>query len=104
MLFIIKMGFDGFFLGRIDYDDKHLRLNTSTMEMIWRGSQSLKDASDIFTGVLYNEYAAPEGFCFDAKCGVPPIQVSICVYNYVLGVTVSRKSPYSTILYLHVFV
>ena len=71
------MGFDGFFFGRIDYADKHLRLNTSTMEMIWRGSQSLKEASDIFTGVLYNGYGAPKGFCFDAKCGDPPIQVSI---------------------------
>ena len=84
------MGFDGFFFGRIDYDDKQFRLNTSTMEMIWRGSQSLKEGSDIFTGVLYNKYRAPDGFCYDARCtdGIP-IQVSmytcispIFIYRY----------------------
>ena len=69
------MGFDSFFFGRIDYDDKALRLNKSEMEIIWQGSQSLSSASDIFTGVLYNHYDPPTGFCFDIKCEDPPIQV-----------------------------
>lgn len=70
------MGFDGFFFARIDYDDKNRRLNTSTMETIWRGSaRSLKQLSDIFTGVLYAHYGPPEGFCFDQFCGDDPIQV-----------------------------
>ncbi|XP_019849873.1 PREDICTED: lysosomal alpha-mannosidase-like, partial [Amphimedon queenslandica] len=68
------MGFDGFFLGRIDYADKALRLNTTEMELIWEGSAgSLGSIADIFTGVLYNNYAAPHGFCFDAVCTDPPI-------------------------------
>ena len=33
--------------------------------MIWRGSQNLGKKSQLFTGVLYNGYAPPEGFCFD---------------------------------------
>ena len=32
------MGFDGLFFGRLDYQDKDRRLNTSTMEMVWHGS------------------------------------------------------------------
>ena len=31
-------GFDGMFLGRIDYQDKNKRLTNKTMEMIWSGS------------------------------------------------------------------
>ena len=69
------MGFNGFFLGRIDYGDKNVRLNKSTMEMIWRGSDSLKKQSDIFTGVLYDQYRPPKGFCFDEGCNDDPIQV-----------------------------
>ena len=72
------MGFDGFFFGRIDYDDKRLRLNHTAMEMVWRGSASLQAASDIFTGVTYNGYGPPSGFCFDTLCRSPPIQVNPC--------------------------
>ena len=73
------MGFDSFFFGRIDYADKALRLNESEMEIIWQGSQSLSSASDIFTGVLYNHYDPPTGFCFDIKCEDPPIQVMLAL-------------------------
>lgn len=30
-------------------------------------------ASDIFTGVLYNTYSPPPGFCFDVLCDDEPI-------------------------------
>ena len=71
------MGFDGFFFGRIDYDDKLLRLNQSRMEMVWRGNKSLQETAEIFTGVTFNGYGAPSGFCFDQRCGASntPIQV-----------------------------
>ncbi|KAJ7369274.1 carbohydrate binding [Desmophyllum pertusum] len=69
-----QMSFDGFFLGRIDYDDKKLRLKQQRMELVWRGSRNLAKYSDIFTGVLYNGYAAPPGFCYDQSCRDAPIQ------------------------------
>ena len=69
-----QMSLDGFFLGRIDYGDKLLRLKGQRMEMIWRGSKNLGEETDIFNGVLYNNYAAPSGFCFDQSCHDPPIQ------------------------------
>ena len=71
------MGFDSFYFGRIDYDDKINRLNTSEMEMIWEGSQSLKELTDIFTGVTYSNYNPPHGFCFDQSCKDPPIMVRL---------------------------
>ena len=69
------MGFDGLFLDRIDYQDRAKRWNDKTMEMVWRGSTSLKESSDIFTGVLYLNYAPPLGFCFDVDCKDASIQV-----------------------------
>ena len=69
-----QMSFDGFFFGRIDYADKKLRLEQQRMELVWRGSRSLGKDSDIFTGVLYNGYNPPPGFCYDQFCVDPPIQ------------------------------
>ncbi|GAB0091340.1 Alpha-mannosidase [Sergentomyia squamirostris] len=68
-----QMGFDGMFFGRLDYQDKTRRLNTREAEMIWRGSTNLGEASDLFTGVLYNNYGPPPGFCFDILCSDDPM-------------------------------
>ncbi|KAL4702843.1 hypothetical protein ACJJTC_009308 [Scirpophaga incertulas] len=67
------MGYDGLFLGRIDYRDKLARMEGRTMEFIWRGDDSLGKQSDIFTGILYNRYSPPPGFCFDILCSDEPI-------------------------------
>ena len=69
-----QMSFDGLFFGRIDYADKNLRLKQQTMEMVWRGSRNLGQDSDIFTGVLYNGYNPPKGFCYDQFCDDSPIR------------------------------
>ncbi|XP_034666347.1 lysosomal alpha-mannosidase isoform X1 [Drosophila subobscura] len=68
-----QMGFDGMFFGRLDYQDKDERLMTKNAEMIWHGSANLGKSSDLFTGALYNNYQAPEGFCFDILCTDDPI-------------------------------
>ena len=67
------MSFDGFFFGRIDEEDKKKRLQEQGMEMVWRGSRNFEKASQIFTGVLYNGYNPPNGFCFDQFCNDQPI-------------------------------
>ncbi|MGH0190714.1 UNVERIFIED_CONTAM: hypothetical protein FKN15_051020 [Acipenser sinensis] len=47
-----QMGFDGFFFGRLDYQDKRSRLQSREMEMLWRASANLKPpAGDLFTGL-----------------------------------------------------
>lgn len=38
---IFQFGFDGYFLGRMDYQDKEKRLNDMSMEMMWTASQNL---------------------------------------------------------------
>ena len=69
------MGFDGFFFARIDYGDKNWRLDSKKLEMVWRGSHSLGSSTEIFSGVLYEGYGPPKGFCFDEKCHDQPIMV-----------------------------
>ncbi|KAH8402521.1 hypothetical protein KR222_002400, partial [Zaprionus bogoriensis] len=68
-----QMGFDGMFFGRLDYQDKDERLMTQKAEMIWHGSANLGDKADLFSGALYNNYQAPDGFCFDILCNDQPI-------------------------------
>ncbi|XP_048762590.2 lysosomal alpha-mannosidase-like isoform X2 [Ostrea edulis] len=69
-----QFGFDGLFFGRLDYQDKDTRLKQNNMEFVWRGSpKNLGETSELFTGVLYNHYVPPPGFCFDEFCKDAPI-------------------------------
>lgn len=67
-----QMGYNGEFFARMDYVDKKKRLSDLEMEMIWQSSETLKNPN-IFTGMLYNHYSAPPGFCFDINCQDDPI-------------------------------
>ncbi|XP_033223798.1 lysosomal alpha-mannosidase-like [Belonocnema kinseyi] len=68
-----QMGFDGLLFGRLDYQDKSQRMKTQTPELIWKGSPSLGESSNLFTTVLYNIYVPPSGFCFDILCSDEPL-------------------------------
>jgi lysosomal alpha-mannosidase len=68
-----QMGFNAFFFSRIDYQDYALRNKTKEMEIVWRGSESLGQETEIFTSVMYDGYGPPDGFCFECD-NVPPIQ------------------------------
>jgi lysosomal alpha-mannosidase len=63
-----QMGMDGLFFGRLDYRDKSTRREKLEMEMIWRANTNLGTKSDLFTGVMFNGYSPPPGFCFDIMC------------------------------------
>jgi hypothetical protein len=39
-----KMGFDGLFIGRLDYQDKNKRLSSKTPEMIWKASANMGES------------------------------------------------------------
>uniref|UniRef100_M3Y0G5 Alpha-mannosidase n=1 Tax=Mustela putorius furo TaxID=9669 RepID=M3Y0G5_MUSPF len=68
-----QMGFDGFFFGRLDYQDKGLRKKKQEMEQVWRASASLKPpVADLFTSVLPNMYNPPEKLCWDTLCADKP--------------------------------
>ena len=69
-----QFGFDGVFMGRIDYEDSDHRTETKTREMLWQASANLDSISGrIFTGILPYGYNPPPGFCFDTYCGDEPI-------------------------------
>ena len=71
-----EVGFDGLFFGRIDYADRDARIRTNRTEFIWRASESLGPAAQVFTGVFQtnNVYGPPDGLCFDLFCGDNPVQ------------------------------
>ncbi|XP_045405914.1 lysosomal alpha-mannosidase isoform X2 [Lemur catta] len=69
-----QMGFDGFFLGRLDYQDKLERKEMQEMEQLWRASASLRPPiADLFTGVLPNMYNPPKHLCWDVLCVDGPV-------------------------------
>lgn len=77
-----QMSFEGFFFSRIHYADMAKRTDEKSMELMWRGSQSLGKASEIFTGVLYHGYGPPGGFSFDVFSSDPPIQDDPRLFDY----------------------
>ncbi|XP_053621957.1 lysosomal alpha-mannosidase-like isoform X2 [Plodia interpunctella] len=70
---LAQMGFDGLFLGRVDYKEREAMMEEDRMEFMWRGSDVLGKMSDIMTHTLFNLYNAPDGFCFDFLCTDEPI-------------------------------
>ncbi|RMB90070.1 hypothetical protein DUI87_33525 [Hirundo rustica rustica] len=77
-----RMGYDGLFLGRVDHQDKWVRLQRRELELLWRGSSSLEPPqADIFTGevtalspgILPNVYDPPAGLCWDQLCADAPL-------------------------------
>ncbi|XP_063997381.1 lysosomal alpha-mannosidase, partial [Pogoniulus pusillus] len=71
---LAQMGYDGLFVGRVDYQDKAERERRRRLEMLWRASEDLAPpAADIFTGILPNVYNPPRGFCWDQLCSDPPV-------------------------------
>uniref|UniRef100_A0A671T5G0 Alpha-mannosidase n=1 Tax=Sinocyclocheilus anshuiensis TaxID=1608454 RepID=A0A671T5G0_9TELE len=86
-----QMGYDGFFFGRLDYQDKARRMKTKEMEMLWRASESLTlPLADLFTGVLPNGYNPPEGFCWDQSCNDAPIRDDPDLEDYNVDEIVQR--------------
>ncbi len=71
-LFTAKAGFDALYFGRIDYQDRYLRLTKQECEGLWHTNLN----GTIFWGLTgsysggYGEYG---GFCFDAKCWDQPL-------------------------------
>lgn len=43
----MQVGFDSFFFGRIDYQDRDKRKKEKSLEVIWQGSKSLGSSSQV---------------------------------------------------------
>ncbi|KAL1476460.1 hypothetical protein MTO96_036481 [Rhipicephalus appendiculatus] len=57
---LAQMGMDGYFFGRVDYQDFRARKKEQQLEFIWSGSANLGKDAQIFTGILPNVYSPPE--------------------------------------------
>ena len=81
-----KMGYDGLFFARIDYQDKEKRKSDRSLELIWRGSPTnWGRQSDLFTGIFYNHYSPPPGLCFDLiHCNIDPVVSDPELFSYNL--------------------
>lgn len=52
------MGYDGFFFGRLDYQDREHRQKKKEQEFVWRASASLMPpVADLFTGRMKIPYS-----------------------------------------------
>ena len=87
-------GFDALYFGRIDYQDRALRQNTSNLEMIWRASASTGANTQTFAGAMPG-YGPPDGrLCWDevACSGTDPIVDDILLEGYnvdsIVGIAV----------------
>ena len=78
-----EVGFDALYFGRIDYQDREVRIAEKRTEMVWRASPSLGLKSGVFTGVFQSgNYGPPSGFCYDQFCEDPPIQDDPLLEDY----------------------
>jgi lysosomal alpha-mannosidase len=62
------MNFNGFFFGRIDYQDFIARKANKTLEYIWRGSPTLGKSTEIFAGVFFTSDTGVHLFFFSSFC------------------------------------
>nr|XP_043872004.1 lysosomal alpha-mannosidase [Solea senegalensis] len=86
-----QMGYDGFFFGRLDYQDRDRRMRSKEQELLWRASDSLTPPmADLFTGILPNGYNPPTGFCWDQLCDDPPIRDDPDLEDYNVDDVVKR--------------
>lgn len=63
------MGFDSLFFGRIDYQDRQIRLQSQECEGLWDASPNI--GGPVFWGLSGSyggNYGPPQGFCFDTSC------------------------------------
>ncbi|WRX19689.1 Glycoside hydrolase family 38 [Theobroma cacao] len=77
-----EVGFDSFFFGRIDYQDRIKRKKEKSLEVIWRGSKSLGSSAQIFAGAFPKNYEPPPGFYFEVNDDSPIVQDDISLFDY----------------------
>ncbi|KAI3502829.1 hypothetical protein L1887_31172 [Cichorium endivia] len=69
-----ELGFDSLHFARIDYQDRAKRKVDKSLEVIWRGSKTFGESSQIFTNAFPRHYSAPDGFNFEVSGDFEPVQ------------------------------
>ena len=100
MLFVYwfkhQVGFDSVFFGRIDYQDREKRKGDKSLEVVWRGSQSLGSSSQIFAGAFPKNYEPPPGgFYYEITDDSPVVQVLSSPVDYYFSCIYSVLMNYN---------
>ncbi|XP_077252285.1 putative alpha-mannosidase At5g13980 isoform X2 [Tasmannia lanceolata] len=77
-----ELGFDSLFFGRIDYQDRAKRKDQKSLEVIWRGSNTLGSSAQIFAGAFPENYEPPSGFYFEVDDDSPIVQDDVLLFDY----------------------
>ncbi|KAL5724488.1 alpha-mannosidase [Ranunculus cassubicifolius] len=77
-----EVGFDSLFFGRIDYQDREKRKKEKSLEVVWRGSQTLGSSAQIFAGAFPEHYEPPSGFYFEVNDASPIVQDNMDLFDY----------------------
>ncbi len=77
-----KMGFAGFFFGRIDLEDRALRFAERNIEFVWRPSPSLGTDGQIFSGVTFVGYSPNPGLNYNYDSWDTPPQNDPLLEDY----------------------
>ncbi|KAJ8752293.1 hypothetical protein K2173_003929 [Erythroxylum novogranatense] len=78
-----EVGFDSFFFGRIDYQDRAKRKIEKSLEVVWQGSKSFGSSSQIFAGAFPVNYEPPPGgFYFEVNDNSSVVQDDVDLFDY----------------------
>eukprot|EP00039_Didymoeca_costata_P021504 m.344721 g.344721 ORF g.344721 m.344721 type:complete len:1047 (-) comp25011_c0_seq1:126-3266(-) len=81
-----EAGLNSVFFGRLDYQDRLIRIAEKSAEFIWRPSPSLGPSAQVFaglTGQYSGDYGSPQGLCWDILgCRDEPVQDDTESDNY----------------------
>ncbi|CAI9110953.1 OLC1v1011064C1 [Oldenlandia corymbosa var. corymbosa] len=76
------LGFDSIHFARIDYQDRRIRLQNKTLEVVWRGSRTFGGSNQIFTNAFPRHYSPPDGFEFEVDGDFVPVQDDPLLFDY----------------------
>ncbi|KAJ6748319.1 ALPHA-MANNOSIDASE [Salix purpurea] len=80
-----EVGFDSFFFGRIDYQDRAKRKGDKSLEVVWRGSKSLGSSAQIFAGAFPQNYEPPINLYYEVNDDSPILQDNPSLFDYNVG-------------------
>ncbi|XP_028775256.1 alpha-mannosidase [Neltuma alba] len=77
-----ELGFDSVHFARIDYQDRAVRKNDKSLEVVWRGSNTFGSSAQIFANAFPVHYSPPKGFGFEVSSDYVPVQDDPLLFDY----------------------
>eukprot|EP00126_Sphaerothecum_destruens_P011288 Sdes_comp20887_c0_seq2m17982 len=87
-----RLGFEAFFMTRIDYQDKDLRIRQKNLQFLWKFSNNPNDK--IWTHVMHDHYCTPDRFSFDFNAGNTPVNDDRAIFGYNVDLIAADLASY----------